>query len=344
MASQLVDFGVAGFGYATGEDQDVAQTAGDYVGDPERVVRWGYHTFHRAPDGVTATDLAALAGQDALDRLGLAPNDVDLVVVAASEVPDYHHWDTSAAVARRLKVEGTTQTMLLTEGCACGVTGLGYVAGQLALQPELRTVLFIAVNRVSEFHRNRMNVNNAVHSDGAVAAVLKRGHEGVKWLATDQFVDPDLSDFFRTEVGGAANPLPFDGWTAKDAPPGHARIQAHFDKDPAKLREFVATLNQRITDTIDNALRRADLTRDDLKHVIYINDSTDTIEEVAEPFGVTVEHTNAELSLSHGHMGAADQLFCLGEHIERGDVKSGDVVALCGISIGMRWYCTLVRI
>ena len=41
-------------------------------------------------------------------------------------------------------------------------------AGQLAIQPELQTVLFVAVNRVSEFHRNRMNVNNAVHSDGAV--------------------------------------------------------------------------------------------------------------------------------------------------------------------------------
>ncbi|MFD1146674.1 3-oxoacyl-ACP synthase III family protein [Saccharothrix hoggarensis] len=344
MVSQLVEFGVAGFGYATGEDRDVAKTAGDYVSDPERVIRWGYHTFHRAPDGVTATDLATAAGRDALDKLGMSANDLDLIVVAASEVPDYHHWDTSAGVARQLKVEGTIQTLLLNEGCACGVTGLGYVAGLMAVQPELRNVLFIAVNRVSEFHRNRMNVNNAVHSDGAVAAVIKRGHENVRWLSTEQFTDPDLSDFFRTDVGGAVTPVPLDGWTAKDAPPGHARIHEHFEKNPAKLREFVATLNQRITDSIDNALKRADLTRDDLKHVIYINDSADTIEEVAEPFGVTVEHTNAELSLSHGHMGAADQLFCLGEHIERGDVQPGDVVALCGISIGMRWYCTLVRV
>ena len=34
----------------------------------------------------------------------------------------------------------------------------------------------------------------------------------------------------------------------------------------------------------------------------------------------------------------------LGELLQRGDLKSGDVVALSGISIGMRWYCTLIEV
>jgi len=343
MASQLVEFGIAGFGYARGEDQDVERTAGDFVTDPERVIRWGYKTFHRAPEGVTATSLAADAARDALTRLGIDANELDLVVVAASEMPDYTYWDTSAALARELGIE-KTQTLLLNEGCACGVTGLGYVAGLLAIQPELQTVLFVAVNRVSEFHRNRMNVNNSVHSDGAVATVLRRGHQENQWLSTDQFTDPDLCDWFRTDYGGAVAPVPPEGWTSANAAPGHARIHAHFEKDPQRLREFVGTLNQRVVDVIDNALARADIGRDELKHIIYINDSEDAIEDIATPFGLTIKQTNAALSLGHGHMGAADQLYCLGEHLERGDVQTGDVVALCGISIGMRWYCTLVRI
>ena len=185
----MVDLGIRSFGYAFGQDLDVSEAAPSFVADPERVIRWGYSTFHRAAAEVTATELAADAARKALAELDMDPAELDLVVLAASEMPDYLYWDTSAALARELGI-ATTQTLLLNEGCASGVTGLGLVAGLLAVQPELQTVLFVAVNRVSEFHRNRMNVNNAVHSDGAVAAVLRRGHDQLRWLATEQFTDP----------------------------------------------------------------------------------------------------------------------------------------------------------
>jgi 3-oxoacyl-[acyl-carrier-protein] synthase-3 len=342
MASPSVDFGIVGFGYAFGEDQDVEKTAGSYVTDPERVLQWGYHTFHRAADGVTATDLATEAAQDALNRTGLGADDIDLVVLVTSEMPEYPHWDSSAALARELKIR-QTQTLLLNEGCASGVTGLGIVAGVLAVQPEIETVLFTAVNRVSEYHRNRMKVNNAVHSDGAVAAVLRRGHPRDRWLSTDQFTDPDLCDWFRTEYGGAVAPVAPPGWSSLTAPAGHERVQAHFQKDPRRLREFAERAIARSVEVIEGACRRAGVSRDDVAHVIYINDSPDSIEDIARPFGVPVERTNAAISVAHGHMGAADQLVSLGRQVEQGTIAPGDLVALTGISIGMRWYCTLVR-
>jgi 3-oxoacyl-[acyl-carrier-protein] synthase-3 len=338
-----INFGITGFGYAFGSDQDVSQAAGGFVTDPERVMRWGYQTFHRAEPEVTATGLAAAAARDVLKQLGMAPAELDLVVLATSEMPDYLHWDTSAALARELGIE-RTQTLLLNEGCASGVTGLGIVAGQLAVQPELRNVLFVAVNRVSEYHRNRMNVNNAVHSDGAVAVVLQRGHDRLRWLSTDQFTYPDLCDFFRTDYGGAVTPVPPDGWSTATAPSGLERVLAHFDKDPNRLRVFQEQLSNRVTETIQRACERAGVDQDRLTHIVYINDSADTIAEAAEPFGISIEHTNAEISALHGHMGAADQLTSLGELLQRGELKSGDVVALSGISIGMRWYCTLIEV
>ncbi len=343
MRDQVVKFGIQGFGYAFGQDQDVTETAGSFVTDPERVIRWGYQTFHRAEPGVTATMLAADAARDALAKLSMSASDLDLIVLATSEMPDYLYWDTSAGLARELKID-EVQTLLLNEGCASGVTGLGIIAGQLAVQPELQTVLFVAVNRVSEFHRNRMNVNNAVHSDGAVAAVLRRGHDEMRWLATEQFTNPDLCDFFRCDYGGAVTPLPPADWSTATAPSGLERVLNHFGKDPNRLRDFSEYLANSVTRVIEGACQRAGFGIKDVAHVIYINDSEDTIAEAAEPCGLSVEHTNAALSAVHGHMGAADQLVCLGQALERGDISSGDLVALCGISIGMRWYCTLVQV
>lgn len=342
MVRQLVEFGIAGFGFAFGENQDVKQVAGSYVTDPERVVRWGYHTFHRAADGVGPVALATEAALDALTRLDLSSEDLDLVVLASSEMPEYPYWDSSAALARELKIR-ETQTLLLNEGCASGVTGLGMVAGLMALQPELNAVLFVAVNRVSEFHRNRMNVNNAVHSDGAVAAVLRRGHAHNQWLATEQFTDPELCDWFRTDYGGSVAPVPPPGWSSATAASGTERVQAHFQKDPQQLREFGALLNARVIEVIDRACRRAGVRRDQLARVIYINDP-DGIDDIAQAYDIPVERTNKDLSVAHGHMGAADQLVALGTYLERGELASGDLVALTGISIGMRWYCTLMRV
>lgn len=342
MARQIVDFGIAGFGYAFGEDQDVKSTAGDYVTDPERIVRWGFRTFHRAADGVTPTALAAEAARDALAKVALDPGDLDLVAVATSEMPEYTYWDSSAALARELKVR-EKQTLLLNEGCACGVTGLGTVAGMFLLQPELHTVLFTAVNRVSEFHRNRMNVNNAVHSDGAVAVVLRRGHARGQWLATEQFTDAEMCDWFRTDYGGSVAPVPPPGWSSATAPSGTERVQEHFQRDPQLLGAFRNQLNSRVLEVIDRACRRAGVRRADLARFIYINDP-DGISDIAEVAGIPLERTNLDLAAVHGHMGAADQLSALGIYLDRGELSPGDLVALAGISIGMRWYCTLVRV
>jgi 3-oxoacyl-[acyl-carrier-protein] synthase III len=342
MGEQLVNFGIVGFGYSFGEDQDVAKVAGDYVSDPERVIRWRYQTFHRAPDGVSATMMAADATNDVLSKLDMSAQELDLIALATSEMPEYPYWDTSAALARELKVT-EKQTLLLNEGCASGVTGLGMIAGIMALQPEVETALFVAVNRVSEFHRNRMNVNNSVHSDGAVAVVLRRGTEGIQWLSTEQFTDPDFCDWFRTDYGGAAAPVPPPGWSSATARSGTETVQAHFKKDPQRLRAFGEQLNDRVVAAIDGACRRAGLKRDDVARFIYIHDP-DGIDDIANASGIPVERGNLDEAIAHGHMGAADQLVCLGRYVERGELQPGDVVAMCGISIGMRWYCTLVRV
>jgi 3-oxoacyl-[acyl-carrier-protein] synthase-3 len=342
MVDPAADFGITAFGYAFGDEQEVRSTAGSYVTDPERVVRWGYRTFHRAGDGVTSTALAADAARAALARAGLDPADVELVVLANSELPEYPYWDSSSALARELKIR-ERQTMLLVEGCASGVTGLGMVAGQFLLQPELNTVLFTAVNRVSEFHRNRMNVNNAVHSDGAVAVLARRGHRRNRWLATEQFTDSDFCDWFRTDYGGAVAPVPPPDWSSATAPSGTERVQAHFRKDPRRLRAFNDQLNARVIEVIDRACRRAGVRRADLARFVYINDP-DGIVDLAELMGLTADRTNADLAVVHGHMGAADQLTALGTYLDRGELNPGDLVALTGISIGMRWYCTLVQV
>ncbi|MCA1218410.1 3-oxoacyl-ACP synthase III family protein [Streptomyces sp. 8L] len=344
MTGQPVDFGIAALGYAFGDEQDVStSTLKEFVDDPERVHRWGYEAFHRAAPDVTGTHLAAEAGRIALERAQLAPDDVDQVVLAVSDVPEYLNWDASAALARELKIR-LKPSLLLSEGCVSGVTGIGDAAGLFAVHPRLDNILFVAVNRVSEYHRNRMRVNNSIHSDGASAAVLRRGHPAGRWLATEQFTDPDVADWFRSDYGGATAPVAPENWSVRTGANGLERVQEHFRTDPKGLRDFVGGLNRRLVEVTDLACASAGVDRADITKLIHLNDNQGSFEEIAEAFDVPVGRTNADLAKLHGHMGAADHLATLAMLTESGELVSGDLAALIGISIGMRWYCTLVRV
>lgn len=344
MASPVLDFGITHYGYVFGENRDVAATAREYAEDPERIMRWGCDTYHKAPDDVFAVDLATDAAEKTLAQARLNPTDVDLVVLATSEMPEYLYWDSSAALARNLRIPSTKTLLLDNEGCGAGITALAHIAGALVVYPDIQTVLYAAVNRVSEHHRNRMNINNCVHSDGAAAVVLRRGHTGGQWLATEHFTDPAVCDWFRGDYGGAVSPVAPPGWTSSDSM-GYTKLHAHFGNDPHKLERFLSARNANVVKAVDMALARADLNRQHIDRLIYINDARPgAIEKICEPLGVPVERTNAEFARDHGHMGAADQLVSLALHHERGDLIPGDLVALCGISTGMRWCATLVRV
>ncbi|MFP3987359.1 3-oxoacyl-[acyl-carrier-protein] synthase III C-terminal domain-containing protein [Streptomyces sp. E11-3] len=338
-----VEMGILATGMAFGERRRVAETVGTYVPDPEVVMGLGYETYHHAADGVTATGLAAQAAREALENADLAVADVDLIVVGNSDVPEYLGWDSSAAVARELGAHGTP-TVLFTQACAAWAMALDHAAGAMALSPDVDTVLVTLVNVLSEAHTNRMDFNGAVASDGAVAAVLRRGHPRFRRLSSARFTNPEFADLFRLEFGGCAAPVPPAGQSDLHMDP-MVGVYRHFDRDPERFQGFVKEINGRLADVVDQALARAGRDRSELARLIYLNDNQQAIREAADAVGIPIERTNAELARELGHIGAADQLICLWRHIEDGDLALGDLVALAGVAApGMHWFCTLIEV
>ncbi|MGK5441571.1 3-oxoacyl-ACP synthase III family protein [Micromonospora sp. URMC 105] len=335
--------GIVSLAHVLGEPQDVVETAGTYVDDPERVIRWGYRTYHRAGADQTPTRLAADAARRALDKSGLAPADVDYLVVADSGVPEYLNWDMSASVARELGL-GTTPSLLVSQGCGSAVTAFQQIAGLIAVREDIHNVLLVAVNKVSEAHINRMRNNTCLGSDGAAAAVVRRGHGRLRWLATEQISDPRYVDFFRIEYGGSSVPVAPDG-TGNLAVDQLGLVHRYFRREPEQLAQFVKDVNHRLATVVEDACRRAGVATSQVRRLIYLNDNQHSMADVARATGIPLERTNAELSVGLSHVGCADQLICLSIYDERQDeLGEGDVVALAGLSGGMQWFCTLVRV
>jgi 3-oxoacyl-[acyl-carrier-protein] synthase-3 len=324
------------------QDPRGRDTAYRYIDDPERVLRWGYKRYYRAPEDVMATDLGAVAARQALARAGLDAKEVDLIVVAASDIPEYLNWDFSAALARALELE-CVPTLALTQGCTSGVTALASIAGAMAIAPEMENVLLVATNRISEAHRNRMRFNTCLGSDGAAAVVVRRGHPRGQWLATEQLTYPEYVDMFRTEFGGTALPHPPSGITNLDVDTV-AGVLDHFERDTARFQRFVHDVHARAAEVARRACARAGADLADVRKFIFLNDNQNAMKTIAKAAGIPIERTNADLSAELGHIGCADQLVCLHEYTERGELAPGDLVTLTSLSGGMHWASTLVRV
>jgi 3-oxoacyl-[acyl-carrier-protein] synthase-3 len=338
-----MSYGVVAMGHVLGEPVDVAAVAADYTTDLPKIAAWGYRRFHRAPDGVGLTDLAAGAGRLALERAGLAPADLDLVVLTMSDIAEHLYWDAAAATQARLGAY-RAEAVLLNQACGSGVAGFDTVAGKLATHPGYDTALILAANRVCDAYWNRMEATTSISSDGAAAAVVVRDHPSCRWLSTATITDGRYADFFRLSAGGAAAPFrPGDEQQARVANP-FDRLDHHFGGDHRAMLRFVETIGARTREVLERACAQAGVPPSSVARVLHQNENVRALTELAAELGIPLDRTNADLAVEHGHFGCADQLFCLERYLDAGALVPGDLVALTSTGSGMHWVCTLVRV
>jgi 3-oxoacyl-[acyl-carrier-protein] synthase-3 len=342
-AGPAVPFGIAGLAHVLAEPVDVAAAAPEYTVDLDRVRGWEYRRFHRATGEIGITDLAVEAGRRALANAGLDAAGVDLVVLAISDIAEYLYWDPAAATQARLGAH-RAEALLLNQACGSGVAAFDVVAGKFAAHPEYRHALIIGANRVCEAYWNRMEINTSIYSDGAAAAVLRRGHGACRWLATEIISDGRYADFMRMDVGGAARPFSPDDPAPVMVRSPFDRLDEFFDGDVRRMFDFVATMRARNREVIEAACARAGVALADVARVFHFNDNVKQLTELAGDLDISVERTNVQLATEHAHLGCADQLLSLERQLASGDLTSGDLVALTSTSSGMHWICTLLRV
>jgi 3-oxoacyl-[acyl-carrier-protein] synthase-3 len=337
-------FGLASFGTATGVPVPVADVVDEYSEDRERILAYQYRNVMRATPEVGLTDLAVEAGSQALATGDTSPADIDLVVLAITDIAEYLYWDPAADVAHRLGCD-RAEAVMISQACTSGVVSLDTVAGRFATHPQYQQALVVAANRTCETYWNRLDTQPMVFSDGAAATLARRDHPRLRWLATETATDGRYAGFYRLEAGGAATPfggpeLAADALQASDA----WSVLEFFDCDADRFEAFADLIEQRTCEVVDLACARAGCTASELARLVMLSDNSTALTATAKKLGVPIDRTNLELALEYGHLGAADQFFCPAHHDEDGDLCDGDRVALVSRGRGMHWGCTILQV
>jgi 3-oxoacyl-[acyl-carrier-protein] synthase-3 len=316
----------------------------DYTLDNRRIGRSGYSGFHRAAGNVGLTDLAVRAAEEALTAADITAVDVDLIVLAITDIADYLYWDAAAAIQGRL---GATraEAVLMNQACSSGVLAFDCVAGKFATHSNYRSALIVSANRVCEAYWNRMSANTCLTSDGAVAAVIHRDFPRCRWLATEVLTDGRYADLFRLSAGGERAPFGQHRETGSVTWVNPLdRFGEFFENDAQQMLAFSEAIHENLRLVMARACERVSISIEEVRRVIHLNDNLEILTEVARTLGVERKQTNTDIGLQHGHFGTADQLWSLGRYLVAGDLQAGDVVALTSMGNGMHWAVTLLQV
>ncbi len=134
----------------------------------------GIRTRFYAPEEWATSDVALPAARQAIERAGLVPEDVDLIILG-TDSPDYVTPATSVVLQHKL---GAKNAGTFDVGCACASfpTGLAAAAGLIATNPALKNVLVVGVYLMHKL----ADPNDPMvffYGDGAGAAILQAGDE-----------------------------------------------------------------------------------------------------------------------------------------------------------------------
>ena len=154
-----------------------------------------------APEDWSTSDLAERASRQAIERAGLTPEDIDLIVLG-TDSPDYITPATSVVLQHKL---GAKRAGTFDVGCACASfpTGLSAAAGIMATNPAIKHALVVGVYLMHKL-ADPNDPMTFFYGDGAGAAVLEQSDKQEVLAVPQQAVQRDQQGAFVLVVDASS--------------------------------------------------------------------------------------------------------------------------------------------
>jgi 3-oxoacyl-[acyl-carrier-protein] synthase-3 len=278
----------------------------------------GIRTRFYAPDSWATSDLAVMAAKHALERAGLKPEDLDLIILG-TDSPDYITPATSVVAQHKL---GAVNAGTFDVGCACASfpTGLNIASGLIASNPNLKYVMVIGaymMHKLSDWENDLMSF---FYGDGAGAAILTASDKP-GFISSSFFADGSYHKHWGIYSGGTYEPVSEESLKA-----GRTKVrlltpfppEVNHEGWPARMRELAANGSFDLKD-IDLA--------------IYTQVRLNSIKLVQQTLGLPVEKAHWIMD-RFGYTGSACLPMAFHDAWEQGKVHSGDLVTFVGSGVG----------
>jgi 3-oxoacyl-[acyl-carrier-protein] synthase-3 len=295
------------------ELEDVLETNNEWI-----VSRTGISSRHIAQPHETTSFMACKAGKEALDASGLAPDDIDLILVATC-TPD--HFFPSVANHVQQALEMTRPIPALDIGAACsGFVYASDVAKQYIATGAAKHVLVIGSESMSR---------TVDWTDRSVCILFGDGAGAVIYSASET----------RKGIMGSAIHSSFDNKLL--VYPNDTALEQKSLVSMRGNEVFKLAVNI-MTDIVDEVLLISDVKKSDIKWLIPHQANIRIIQAIAKKLDLPMSQVVITIA-NQGNTSAASIPLALDFAIRQNQIARGDLLLLEAFGGGMSWGAMVIE-
>lgn len=289
--------------------------------------RTGITTRHHAEKGVGASELATAAARECLERRGLGPEDLDLIIVA-TVTPDMIFPATACLVQASL---GASRAWAFDLSAAC--SGFVYaltVGAQFIESGAHRRVLVIGAEVMSSILDFQDRTTCILFGDGAGAVLLEPAEGDAGFLAFVHESDGSGGRYLNMPAGGSLHP------------PSHETVdqRMHFIRQEGQAVFKYAV--RKMADTSVLAVEKAGLQNEDIDLFVPHQANIRIIEAAQTRLGLP-DHKVIKNISKYGNTTAATIPLGIYTALEEKRLQEGDNLLMTAVGAGFTVGAAVLR-
>lgn len=291
------------------------------------VERTGIRERRIAADDEGAADMGAKASLRAMERAGVEPGEIDLIVVATA-TPDRWMPATACDMQALLRADNAV-AFDICGACTGWLYALTVAEGHIAAG-RAEIALVVAAEKMSAIVDWTDRKTCVLFGDGAGAAVVRAANGPRGILSSYHRSDGKLADLLCRPAGGAAIPMSPDVLQRGD----HLVRMAG--------REVFKSAVRSMSEAADFALQRAGLRGQDVHVLIPHQANVRIIEATAKYASIPMDRVFVNVD-RFGNMSSATVPVAIDEAVEQERLKPGMNMLMVAFGAGFTWGAMAVR-
>jgi 3-oxoacyl-[acyl-carrier-protein] synthase-3 len=291
------------------------------------VQRTGIRERHVVSPGEATSDLALRAAQQALERAGVGPEEIDFIVVGTT-TGDMMFPTTANLVQHRLGCRNAGSADVYA-ACAGSVYSLS-IGAQYIQTGKYRTVLCIGAETLSRITDYTDRGTCILLADAAGAAVLRPSDDDSGIIDTDLYSDGKYWELLYQPAGGSALPAT------------HETVEQRLHFAKMKGNEVFKVAVRMFGDCAERILTRNGFTVQDVSLFVPHQANLRIIEAAVKRLGLPMDRVIVNVE-RYGNTGAASVYVALEEAWAGKRVSAGDLVLMAAFGGGFTWGAVLLR-
>ncbi len=285
---------------------------------------------HIIAPGQTTSDLALLASQQALERAGLKPTDIDLIVLATI-TPDFFGCPSTACVLQHKLGAPQAAAFDLQAACSGFIYGLTAAKGMM-LSGVAKRALVIGVEVLTHLTDWGDRNTCVLFGDGAGAAVLELADEPRRGILNCRLgADGSGWEYIVVRDGGTANPYRQEEMAQRQRPV--------IEMNGRKVYIFAV---RKLPEVLRGLVADAGITLDDIKWIVPHQANARIIQAAADQLKLPESRFYMNLEQRANTSGASIPLALYDLEAE-GGLQRGDLIAIVGFGGGLTYGGALIR-